>query len=335
MSIAKYKTLVEKSLEACVSAIEVYNKPIFQYREETFSILMLNAWELLLKARVMQEGGGKLRAIQVFETIKKKDGTPGKRQQRKINRSGNAMTISLDKAANLVASYSHNSIDQSCHDNLNLLKEIRDNSVHLLNVSPGLAMKLQEVGTASLRNFVAAAECWFEINLDKYNFYLMPLAFHSPSEVVDSLHPDMQPAAVKGLLKLIDEAEQRNLSDTESMYSVTMKVQIKLERASGSDATAVKVTYDDPDAIPITMSEENIRDAFPWDYGELTNRLKKRYSDFIQNQSYHNFRKSLEDNKKYCHIRYLDPSKTNAVKKKYYNPNILKEFDTQYKKHNS
>ncbi|MCY4532385.1 MAG: hypothetical protein OXC84_08690 [Gammaproteobacteria bacterium] len=73
MSIAKYKILVEKSLEACLAAIEVYNKPNFKFREETFSILMLSAWEILLKARVMQEDGGKLRAIQVFERKKKRD----------------------------------------------------------------------------------------------------------------------------------------------------------------------------------------------------------------------------------------------------------------------
>src|SRR5208283_3351467 len=41
--------LVEKAIDAAISAIEVYNKPRFRYREETFAILMLNAWELLLK----------------------------------------------------------------------------------------------------------------------------------------------------------------------------------------------------------------------------------------------------------------------------------------------
>ena len=45
----KYKSLLDKSLAAAVSAIEVYNKPDFKYREETFAILMVNAWELLLK----------------------------------------------------------------------------------------------------------------------------------------------------------------------------------------------------------------------------------------------------------------------------------------------
>lgn len=42
MSKARHVALVEKSIDACIAAIEVYNKPDFHYREEAFSILMLN-----------------------------------------------------------------------------------------------------------------------------------------------------------------------------------------------------------------------------------------------------------------------------------------------------
>jgi len=45
------RNLADKSVQAAISAIEVYNKPDFSYREESFSLLMLNAWELLLKAK--------------------------------------------------------------------------------------------------------------------------------------------------------------------------------------------------------------------------------------------------------------------------------------------
>lgn len=40
--------LAHKAVAAAVASIEVYNKPDFYYREETFAILMTNAWELLL-----------------------------------------------------------------------------------------------------------------------------------------------------------------------------------------------------------------------------------------------------------------------------------------------
>lgn len=36
-----YQTLVDKAISACISAIEIYNKPNFEYREETLSILMV------------------------------------------------------------------------------------------------------------------------------------------------------------------------------------------------------------------------------------------------------------------------------------------------------
>ena len=54
MKNPKHKLFVEKSVGAALSAIEIYNKPDFKYREETFAILMINAWELLLKARIIK-----------------------------------------------------------------------------------------------------------------------------------------------------------------------------------------------------------------------------------------------------------------------------------------
>jgi len=98
----RYMALVDKSVDACLAAIEIYNKPDFRYREETFSILMLNAWELLLKARVTKAGGGKTRAIEVWQPRTRPNGTKTTREYPKLNRSKNRMTIGLDRAIALV-----------------------------------------------------------------------------------------------------------------------------------------------------------------------------------------------------------------------------------------
>ena len=45
-----YRHLLRNSKCALLAAIEIYNKPRIQYRDECFVILLLNAWELLLKA---------------------------------------------------------------------------------------------------------------------------------------------------------------------------------------------------------------------------------------------------------------------------------------------
>ncbi|MBI5328290.1 MAG: hypothetical protein HZB80_08405 [Deltaproteobacteria bacterium] len=55
MKTPRHKPFIDKSVSAALSAIEVYNKPDFKYREETFAILMTNYWELLLKAKIIKE----------------------------------------------------------------------------------------------------------------------------------------------------------------------------------------------------------------------------------------------------------------------------------------
>ena len=49
--------LIEKSKEAFIMAIEVYNKPSIKYRVEGFSFFICNAWELMLKARMIKTSG--------------------------------------------------------------------------------------------------------------------------------------------------------------------------------------------------------------------------------------------------------------------------------------
>ena len=52
-----------KAEEALLAAIELYNKPDFRYREEAFAILALNAWELLLKAKLLAESDNQARGM--------------------------------------------------------------------------------------------------------------------------------------------------------------------------------------------------------------------------------------------------------------------------------
>ena len=51
------KKLVEKSKEAFIMAIEIYNKPSIKYRVEGFSFFICNAWELMLKAHLINISG--------------------------------------------------------------------------------------------------------------------------------------------------------------------------------------------------------------------------------------------------------------------------------------
>lgn len=48
--------LIDKSIEAFILGIEVYNKPTIKYRVEGFSFFIVNAWELMLKAEMLNRG---------------------------------------------------------------------------------------------------------------------------------------------------------------------------------------------------------------------------------------------------------------------------------------
>lgn len=50
------KRLVDKSIEAFIMGLEIYNKPTIKYRIEGFSFFICNAWELMLKAELLNRG---------------------------------------------------------------------------------------------------------------------------------------------------------------------------------------------------------------------------------------------------------------------------------------
>lgn len=71
--------LLDKSKEAFVLAIEIYNKPTIKYRIEGFSFFICNAWELMLKAHILHLFGNTAiyykdnpeKTISLSESIKK------------------------------------------------------------------------------------------------------------------------------------------------------------------------------------------------------------------------------------------------------------------------
>jgi hypothetical protein len=330
MPKSRHSRLVDKSINAAIAAIEVYNKPDFRYREESFSILMLNAWELLLKARVLLENYGAAKSIEVWEYYTTKVGSKSKRKRPLTSRSGNIKTIGIERAIGLVKSYAANSLDDRCARNLSLLMEIRDTAVHFIHNDIGLSARVLDVGMAALQNYARSLSEWFGVSLDNINFYLMPLAFQRPAAVVESLASTARPTSVSRLLRHIGEQEKAAPAEMNDPYVVTMRVMVKFSRTVGSEAEIVKIVKNGEGALPITLNEEDIRERFPWSYDELIKRLRARYSNFKANQAYHDIRKPLEENPMFCHERHLNPDNPAGGLKRFYSSNILAKFDDHY-----
>jgi hypothetical protein len=324
----RHSYMVEKATQAAVAAIEVYNKPGFKYREETFAILMLNAWELLLKARVLKENKNKLRAIEVWETRPSKGGKSSKLGPKK-NRAGNTMTIGVLPAAAIVKGYSKHSIDDYAIENISLLMEVRDNAIHFLNVGRDLHKRVQEVGAAALRNFAFAAKSWFDCDLSEYQFALMPVAFETPAGVIQTVFGEDTKGAAGKVAKLLADQERKFPFEASKPYNVGVEVELKFVRKPDANAISVVVSPNNPNAVPVTLSEEDVLKNYPWDYAQLCTALRKQ-PNFKKNQYFHRVRRPLEDDPRFCRVRQLNPRNKKSSKQRFYNPNIVAEIMKHY-----
>ncbi len=320
---ARSKELLDRAIAATIAAIEIYNKPDFRYREEAFAVLAINGWELLLKAKWLTDHGNHLVALYVREAAKSKSATTGTKPRIKRTRSGNPFTHSLDfLAKKLVES---GALDAKAWNNLEALLEIRDSAIHFYNRSPMFAQRLQEIGAASVKNFAAAAADWFNRDLSEFSFYLMPLSFvrlPGQAEAV-VLNPEE-----KNFLAFIESLESKR-DDSVERYSFSVNIEIKFTRSKAKDALGVQVT-DNPNAPEVRLTEEQVREKYPWDYDRLTSECRKRYTDFKIDRKYHDCRKKLAGDKRFSHVRELDPGNPRSAKKPFFNANILAEFDKTF-----
>ena len=324
---SRSKELLDRAIAATVAAIEIYNKPDFQYRAETFCILAINGWELLLKAKWLSENRNKIRSLYVMETRQNKDGSKSKRSTIKRTHSGNPFTHSLAYIAKKLVEQKH--LDRVAMDNIETLLELRNSSVHFYNQSnTEFAKRLQEIGAASLKNFVLAVKEWFARDLSKFNFYLMPLSFMNLPKQTDAVVLNKEE---KNFLKYLREIEAK-VGETDTGYAITINIDVKFTGSKARDATGVQLTKDS-DAIEIRLTDEQIRERYPWDYKKLTSKCRNRYADFKCDAKYHGIRESLLKNEKFAHIRYLDPDNPKSQEKKLYNPIILQEIDKYYQKY--
>jgi len=321
--------MLEKSIAAILSAIEIYNKPDFKYREELFSVLCINAWELLLKAKVLNLASNKVAALYVMEYRTLKNGQKSKIPRPKTNRSGTPQSISLFEAYRVITEEYGVKIDNTVIDNLSAITEIRDNSIHFVNDDLLLSLKVQELGTASLQNYLYLTKDWFGDILSGYNFYLMPLSFFRDFDTANGITLNKNENKI---LEYIQKIEEKYDADQDVRdCNLTLKIDVKFQKGNSKTGNSYQLT-NDPSAPTVRLVEEEINDKYPWDYEVLTTRLAKRYSDFKVNKKYHKLRSSLSIDKRFAYVRIFNPKNPEGGQKILFNPNIIKEFDKHYSK---
>lgn len=316
-----YQSLLDKSISSMLSAIEIYNKPDFKYREETFSILAVNSWELLFKARLLKLNNYKMNSIYQMEYKNKKNGEKSKLQQPKLNRAGNQKTISLADSI-IRLKQKKEKISHNLIKSLFSLIELRDNSIHFHNSKP-IAKEIQELGFACVKNYMQLVQNWdTRLDLSKYNFYLMPLAYISSKIDSEAILTEEVKNYLNFLKKKVNETDSQDVD-----FSVAIGIDINFKKSSTINGISMRY---DANGVPIKLTEEDITQRFPLLYKDVTEKSRKRYSDFKQTDRFHEIIKEIKISSKLCHTRKLDPSNTKSQVKTFYSTNIWQVLDKYY-----
>ena len=295
--------------EALLAAVEIYNKPKVEYREQTVAFLLVNAWEVLIKARIIQQNGGKIQSIY----RRKRD------SRRHEYRDGNVVTIEIRGALN------RSGLPNDVKSNIGGLIKIRNQATHLGLLAPELKQAILEFSTASVQNFVKTYANWFGESIDAP--YLLPLGFVGIAQTTVTT-----PVQQKLLLNELSQLAKSQNSD-DSGYSVVMQVQIQLSRGLSGGGN-IGLT-NDPNAPKVSITDDEALKAFPTSYNELVAICRERYQDFKKNNFFNKAMVAVNDDAKCAYVRKLDPTSENSQKKRFYNQEqSLARLDSVYAKVN-
>ena len=259
----------------------------FLYREECFVILLLNAWELLLKAIVSKSGGS------IY--YPKKRGAPYR-------------TLSMtDAFAKAEKSFPRKIEALPLRGNLSLLSTYRDNAVHFYN-EPHFGVLVYALSQTSVINFRDLLMEIFGKDLaDDISWRLMPLGLEPPIDPIAYISEGRKPgSAVKQFLSTLAS----NLAEVEdagadtgrlmTIFNISLQSVKKIEKADlvvGVDGAR------GASAGPLVVTK--IRDpntAYPLRQKELLKKLKTLHERPFTSNTFQAvcYKFGFKDDQTYC-----------------------------------
>lgn len=260
MSYPKSDDLVDAALAAAVTAIESYNSPNAEYREQTFSILIVNAWELLLKAKILKDNSEDIESVYVKDE-REKSGF-------KTNRNGTPWTLDIFDALR------RTDTSVNVQSNLDSLTEIRDSSIHFL-ADPDIKYVLAILAIASVVNFKTICSEWFSRSLEAYNFAVLPLSFDYDFKQLQRADLSVMP---EGKARLIQNIFDRMESGDDDQYFFMCEIGTRLvsiKKASGDVDITAGITGDASEGSSVIVRQKvNVNEQYPYTYTEIREMLK-------------------------------------------------------------
>lgn len=312
------KLLLDSSVSALFAGIEIHNKPHITYRYPTVSLLIINAWENLLKAYIYRYIGRK----EIYE----KD---------KIHTIG--FSRALKKVGDHINSQKKGNAFKAIEENLERLNEYRCTNTHYAEakLDPIIFMVISK----SVLNYDKFIKRYFRKDITRDdNLIILPVGFKLPFNPIEYLKQDfgkVHNQYVESVIKSIHELNNNGITEsivvgfdvytasTKKLENADILAAINSENAQISLTKEIRIT-DNPNA-----PEMQNPILPPLTYSEVRERLKKVEPHIIFGQIFNKVMKEIKANKKYCKANYLDP-KAKKTPKYFYEEAAIPEIIKRY-----
>ncbi len=281
--------MIEKSKEAFVMAIEIYNKPTIKYRVEGFSFFICNAWELMLKAHMINKFGE--------NSIYYKDNPK--------------RTITLENCIQKIFTNEKSPL----HRNLLKIIELRNTSTHF--ITEEYEMIYIPLFQACVLNFVEKMQEFHQVDMTEVvpqNFLTLAVSMKSLDEnIIRVKYPEEIAERIldtnSSLAPMINENNQSFAIKIEHYHYLTKDKNkatsfVHVDKTAEAGVKIIKELKDSSNTHKYTMKTA---------LKEINRQLQKEGIDLKIN-SYHFdlFNKvfRLKENERYCYIHkiYAQPS---------------------------
>lgn len=255
------RRLVDNSLSAILGAVEVYNKPRMTYRDEVTVMLVVNAWELALKATLRKN------AKTIFYPK---------------NRGEQYRSLTLDDCLGRVSAqnlWPANIDGPAVVANVKALSEYRDRAIHLYNAQGlgAIIYPFLQQNVLNYRDFMLAK---FNKDLaDSMTWQLLPLGATAPADAVRFMRADSNTTMVTEVRQFIealrghmDEAEAAGseMSRVATIYDINMQSVKKM--TSADLVVAISPTGDGQ----VVVRKTDPNKTHPYNMKELLVRVNER-----------------------------------------------------------
>lgn len=318
------KGLSESAIAAFIAMVEIHNKPKMEYRYPTCVVLMLNAWELILKAYI-------------YKFIDK----------RKLWKK-NDHSITLDQSLTIIMNFNSSHFSktemQVLSANVQTIEKYRNEYIHYnIGVLDPLIFGLLYKSTLLFNNFIRSA---FNKDITKIeNMIIMPIGFTLPYNPIDflTLKGDNDNEFYLDILlktkELNDEGINESIFVSISTHFTSVK---KVENADiiagiGDLKSPLNITKNirisnDPNAQAVTLNDNQLLEMFPYEYSDFVKKIKDRDPRIMLNKEFNRVMKEVKKkNNTLCHNRKLNPKKSKSSTKTFYNDDAIDYFFTLFK----